>query len=475
MENSSYPPIPEINPSQPLFETDFGEESQARAISGSSPPVLTRKRNSASIAETPPHAENPEASRKTRKVSRACDFCKSRKAKCSGDRPCAKCRAKGLVCMYDSKYTRGRPPTPPASEIQFMHHASTLVPLQSSDVLRFEPLSGTMRKTTEVADNSEQTRALPLMEESNGPSRASPELSMAEIQGQVFDPTSGLTFLHRALNRLSRQARNSHPDSGRATSEDQSVVIAADVAMPQCRENGTFDLPSPSEARLLISMFFDVCVATYRVLHRPTTETWLSTMEKNVQDGVPIWRTVGVARAAIVFVVLAFASLHREKSEGIMSSETRDQMYPSSEQLFSMSVRLADEEASNPSLESAQARTVQVLYLLTTSRFNRAWYTFGSVLQLVSALGLHRRHPKRGSVQVDYIRTQCGIRTFWTAYILDNYLGVVFGRPRHYHDEDIDQDYPDRVDDEFMKPDGPENDLEDQEACAIDALIFHTK
>ncbi|KAK2015956.1 hypothetical protein LZ32DRAFT_689309 [Colletotrichum eremochloae] len=47
------------------------------------------------------------------------------------------------------------------------------------------------------------------------------------------------------------------------------------------------------------------------------------------------------------------------------------------------------------------------------------------------------------------------MRTFWKAYVLDKYLGVVLGRPRHFHDDDIDQGYPDRIDDEDMTAQGP--------------------
>jgi hypothetical protein len=54
------------------------------------------------------------------------------------------------------------------------------------------------------------------------------------------------------------------------------------------------------------------------------------------------------------------------------------------------------------------------------------------------------------------------------------YLSVVFGRPRHYHDEDIDQDFPDCVNDEDMTPDAPSN-AEPREDCHVEALIFHAK
>jgi hypothetical protein len=68
------------------------------------------------------------------------------------------------------------------------------------------------------------------------------------------------------------------------------------------------------------------------------------------------------------------------------------------------------------------------------------------------------------------------MRTFWTAYILDNYLGVILGRPRHFHDDDIDQDYPDCVHDEDMGSSEPcEPPDEDEGDYHIEALIYHAK
>lgn len=102
-----------------------------------------------------------------------------------------------------------------------------------------------------------------------------------------------------------------------------------------------------------------------------------------------------------------------------------------SDELFCEASRLTDEETGKPRLESAQSRLIQVLYLLMSCRFNHAWYAFGHALQIISALGLHRRDdPKRPltAYKQDYIEDQCRKRTFWVAYILDKYLGVVFGK-----------------------------------------------
>ncbi|KAH8667802.1 fungal-specific transcription factor domain-containing protein [Ilyonectria robusta] len=441
----------------------------------SSGPYYTgRKRSVVSSDHSPRGGEDVQGIRKLRKVSRACDFCKSRKAKCSGDQPCAKCVAKDRVCLYDAKYTRGRPPTPPQSDAHSRLSYEPGVPSQEEDI-GFETISDPSQSRTEPQDDMSGPY---LRSHDTAPSRASPELSMAmEIQGQVFDPTSGLTFLHRAWKRLSAQNSNKPSDVAKSSAENQPLYMAGDKPLPEIDEHFPIPLPSPSDGRKLLSLYFDVCIATYRILHRPTVESWLSTIEKNIQEKQPVWREIGRARAAIVLVALAVATLHQAKSKGLLSADDDAQALRASDELFVISARLADEESGYPKLESAQARLVHVLYLLTTSRFNRSWYVFGNALQLISALGFHRRASakRRRISHTDYIHTQCCIRTFWTAYVLDNYLGVVFGRPRHFHDEDIDQEFPDRVNDEEMTTMGPGGGPENPEDCHIDALIFHAR
>jgi hypothetical protein len=127
------------------------------------------------------------------------------------------------------------------------------------------------------------------------------------------------------------------------------------------------------------------------------------------------------------------------------------------------------------SLESVQARLMQCLYLLDSSRANQAWYHFGSTIQLVFAQGMHRRRTLRAfSDDGTYIINECRKRTFWSAYTLDRYLGVLLGRPRIFQDDDIDQEYPARVNDEDMAPTGARP-QPIQDDCLGDALIYLAK
>lgn len=88
-------------------------------------------------------------------------------------------------------------------------------------------------------------------------------------------------------------------------------------------------------------------------------------------------------------------------------------------------------------LTSVQARLAQCFYLLTQSRINRCWNLFSTTARLAIAAGLHRQTRQR-SVP-DHIVSECRKRVFWCAYSLDVYLSAALGRPRLFHDENIDQ------------------------------------
>jgi hypothetical protein len=98
-------------------------------------------------------------------------------------------------------------------------------------------------------------------------------------------------------------------------------------------------------------------------------------------------------------------------------------------------------------LTSVQARLCQCFYLLSQSRINHCWNLFGTTVHLALAIGLNRSRNPDPSGGNNCIETECRRRTFWCAYSLDNYLSAALGRPRSFHDEDIDQEEPSCVED----------------------------
>ncbi|KAJ5952746.1 uncharacterized protein N7479_011159 [Penicillium vulpinum] len=400
-----------------------------------------------------------ENRRKDPKISRACDTCKKKKIRCDGIFPCSNCSKRKLNCAYDAKYGRGRPPTPPPSttvnERQERSRSDT-----SNDVAIWQ-------QPAPVAH---------VVSTSQVHSRASPEI---EIEGQYYDPTSGLNFLHRAWKKLLIQNDESASYDSNDTERNQLLTSAGDRPFHVNDSATDSFIPDAPTARKLQEFYFETCVVTYRMFHRQTIESWMETFLKDRQLQRPIAQSLGNSRTAILLTIMAIATLRLEKVHGGISTEDESLVLQRSDHLFCAGMRLTDMEMGFPRLESAQARLIQVLYLLQTARMNKGWYTFGNAFHITLSLGMHRRRDQKRdfpftSRRHNYITTECYKRTFWAAYIIDKYLSVVFGRPRLYQDDDIDQNFPDSVNDEDMTPQGPSV-SDDPADCYIDALIFHAK
>ncbi|KAF9691111.1 hypothetical protein EKO04_010607 [Ascochyta lentis] len=436
--------------------------------------------------------------RQKSKVSRACDICKAKKAKCSGEQPCSTCDRRGLDCRYEAVYARGKPPVPRRVRPSVVSvDTSQSIIVRPTDAARpaYPPSirSRTQIDTTRQAFPAGSSNGI---EEDTGPSepanlnalaamatrrqeplpealsRGSPGL---EVAGQYSDPTSGLSFLHRAWRRISN-GESSQVMRGQLGSNEEDQLLARAGDKPFQRP-GHVRIPPLERGRELLVLYFDVCIATYRMLHRSTVESWFEDVSNNFTADQLLFTNLGCAKTSIVLSVLAVACIHEERARGEsgLSPATGDTMSLQSDELFCEALRLTENETGFPKLESAQARLIQVLYLLMSSRFNQAWYAFGHALQVLSAMGLHRREDRKrrsAAYKRDYIEEQCRKRTFWVAYTLDKYLGVIFGRPRHYHDDDIDQDFPDAVNDEDMTTAGPQDSEND---CHIDSLISHAR
>ncbi|KAL6917042.1 hypothetical protein FSST1_008537 [Fusarium sambucinum] len=430
----------------PVTSTPLSETS-TRSNTGTS-------RSKRILPLSPDASRESENRRKASKVSRACDHCKLKKLKCSGTIPCDGCIKRKVNCQYESLYRRGRPPTPPTVSRQRHSMSST---------------ASTVRPPNLAEENTE---VITTRSSSHGPSG----LETAEIEGQFFDPTSNLTFIHRAWKRLAQQSQQT--DSGLLTGAENSqpLMSAGDVPFTTKGDQNLLFVTQPA-ALELFNYYFENCVVTYRVLHQQYCRLWFDSVINNWHNGQPLETDIGHAKAAIVVSILAIASFRQHRITEQRSIPGMSLLSQQSEQYFLAASDLTAQETGLPRLESAQARVLQVLYLLQTSRMNQAWYVFGNTVPIVTALGLHRKsnHYRNGGRQpTDYIISECRKRTFWVLYTLDKYLAVVFGRPRFYHDNDTDQDFPDRVNDEDMTPQGPSL-AEPAMDCHVDAVIFHAR
>lgn len=387
--------------------------------------------------KSPLSQQDSSRARKRLKVTRACDACKARKKACTGDIPCRFCVRSSLECSYNVPYHRG----------------SAATPLPSGQVGN--------------GPRSISASSIPASKDST----PDPE---SVVGGQYRGPASAHSFLHRAARNLHGTRRTLD-----STSEDSygSIFSHGDRHAPQIPE---IHLQWPNRATVdwLIQRYFDFASPTYRVLHQGTVGEWVDLLFGQDVRTPPV-QTARVPRAvkAIILMMCAisssFSALQDMPLEYSLANVPRGQQ---SETYYQMADQLLAQEQGSPALESVQARFLTVLYLLGTSRMNRAWFNFGPTVQLLMALGLHRKHtqaqPLNSSSAIE-VALQCSKRVLWCSFTLDEYLSLILGRPRLLREEDIDQDYPALINDEQINSN--QNRPHVQRNCLMDAPVCHAK
>lgn len=382
--------------------------------------------------------------RKSRKVTRACDACKSKKKACTGNIPCVPCIRRKVDCTYDTSYHRGVAVTPPSSNSRPSHDSPTL------------------RKTTQDAE-SESTTTTPY---------APPDRRLStDVIDQYWGPTSAHSFLDQAVRDLPATQSNvvsGSRDSDRAS--EASIFHFGDRIAPEV-QLGNFSWPERAEAEGLVRRYFEFACPTYRTLHQPTIERAINELYGEETQYVDRDLLIGESSAyyAVLLMVFSTATMYRPDANGRMT-DADDAGWKASELYFVRAEQLLSQEIGAPRLESVQARFLMVLYLLSTSRANKAWFTLGTAIQLMMALGFHNKRARRDNDGEDFIQRESRRRIIWSSYTLDKYISVILGRPRLWHDGDMDEELPARVNDIDLLPTRIQSPQRD---CVMDAPVLH--
>lgn len=251
------------------------------------------------------------------------------------------------------------------------------------------------------------------------------------------EPTPPLAFLRRTRHTIA----TSMPQ------RDQPFDFSAEALYP----------PKPRRTELFEEFFWGWNAAAHFVHAYSVMERMEDVCQHAGAGGVDLAFRVGNVRAATVLLALAIGSLSRVREHPKPRSNEPDSWIWTlsfGDNMFRAAKELLDRDDS-VTLESAQARLIHDMYLLSTNRLMQAWQSFGSTVQMMTSLGLHRRSldlypPNRPN----YAKTQSERRLFWFAYVLDKQISALFGRPNRWNDEMIDQQLPDCVDYENPDEDG---------------------
>lgn len=97
-------------------------------------------------------------------------------------------------------------------------------------------------------------------------------------------------------------------------------------------------------------------------------------------------------------------------------------------------------------LTSLQAIVFMIQFLQSSAKLSTCYAYIGVALRSALRMGLHRSF----NASFNPIEAETRKRLFWVIRRMDTYVGAMLGLPRFLEEEDIDQDFPVEVDDEYI-------------------------
>lgn len=97
-------------------------------------------------------------------------------------------------------------------------------------------------------------------------------------------------------------------------------------------------------------------------------------------------------------------------------------------------------------LRQLQALTFMIIFLQSSAKLSVCYAYIGVALRSALRMGLHRCFNENFST----IEAETRKRVFWVIRKMDTYVGALLGLPHSLEDDQIDQEFPAAVDDEYI-------------------------
>ncbi|KAL6900051.1 hypothetical protein GGI43DRAFT_423177 [Trichoderma evansii] len=380
---------------------------------------------------SPQQANRPELSKKRKRTMHACDECR---------------RKKKSTCTYDDPSKRGRIVSPrqveaietrleraerllrilePSLDLNDLY-LSTNKPERIAAMLRQQtPDSDTNTRQNAAADDTIDDSLL-WARQWNYNGQSSTTIFMQRLQNQFGNLIAPIPT--RSRSKLVEQILGEPlSDIGKSQSS-----IHSSPASVNC------DLPPESRARQLCQLSFDEACICYHFVHKPSFWTLFD------QIYATTWDNYGAEER--VFLPLFYAVL----SVGCLFSSTEHTTTNESAVMqglqYFRACRALLDLTDCRDLTSLQAILFMILFLQSSTQLIACYPYIGIAQRAPLRLGLHRKIQGN----FDPIQRELRKRIFWTVYSMDVYISTRLGLPIAIHDEDIDQEYPLEMDDEFI-------------------------
>nr|POF15017.1 activator of stress genes 1 [Quercus suber] len=433
---------------------------------------------------------------KRRRVTRACDECRRKKIKCDGKQPCTHCTVYSYVveCTYDQPSNRRRNPAPQYVENleRRVHRAETLLHILIPNLDLSDPgidaavaqgwIPGAPGKGNPAAAQSRTVRPSSSM---NGTENVKKQTdtnleSMVRAVAQLdvdeqghwdyHGHSSGLSFVRRMREQLGDLMGPDTPAMPFVKTRPMSQVLDSPKSFGDSpnadMSPSAWDLPPKDVASEACDHALVDAAALLRVVHVPS---FRESFERLYNTPPEQWSHEDHTFLPLFYSALALGHMFGRDEHSLLNRHGYETAIQQGFAHFKTARQMMD-IADCRDLTSIQAVIFMILFLQCSAKLSQCYAYLGVALRSALRMGLHRAHAGN----FNPIESQIRKRVFWAVQKLDIYVGAMLGLPQTLSDEDVDQEFPLEIDDEYITKDGilpqPEGEL-----SLMTAFVTHTR
>ncbi|KAL6816305.1 putative C6 transcription factor [Trichoderma camerunense] len=412
---------------------------------------------------------------KRQRVLRACDQCRRGKIRCDGKQPCAHCIVYDYECSYDqiTKRSRSEPSYYVKALEARLRRAEAVVRIAAPNVNLSDPRLDTA-DTAQIAAIINQASPQGVLASRLTPT-SSPDGTMpAEDSNESFLETmmenfgfldlddrghwdyhghsSGSIFTQRLQNQFGnliippRSLTKSKPRSKPQKRPELQTRKSQDKNSNSTDTTPISGLPSQEIARKLSQTCFDHACVLMRFIHEPSF--WKS-FDRIFATS---WDQFGDEERIFLpqlYIVLAVGCLFLDDVKPPIEIADYEIVLDQGYRYFELCQELVD-MADCRDLVTLQTICFMILFLQSSAKLSTCYSYIGIAQRAALRLGLHRLV----SGNFNALERELRKRIFWAIRNMDIYVSTLLGLPLLVSSDDIDQEYPLEVDDEYITPAG---------------------
>ncbi|KAL2854372.1 fungal-specific transcription factor domain-containing protein [Aspergillus pseudoustus] len=383
--------------------------------------------------------------RYSRRVPLACETCRLRKTKCSGDTPiCRQCAELRVGCRYPVSWrerTKGELAKLSAKSEDYeslLRELSYLVDGRTSERIKnildkysdsgdgmFSDQQSTNSAAASAADEEPENEveslpssigSLDAIDRVDEDLNRSPNSRATGYMGK----NSEVTWLQRLRREAEHRARKLSGASEHRPDHEFSIHSVNyhldDVDISPPGPVHLYWMPPRNVSDKLFEDYLETIHPVFPILG----QTLFSAQYKNFFDNSA---RPGDKWLAILNLIFAIASYHAHLMQAPWRGDERDHLvYLARARALSMN---SDALFTHPDLQQVQVEALMAFYLLSTDQINRSWRIASLALRSGISLGLNLRNTSEITPDVS---KEARYRVWWCLYTFEHLLGIMTGR-----------------------------------------------